>query len=306
MSNESGERITRLRKDIRRETQADFGKALGVGQTMVSGLEGGEAEPSCAMYLRLGNLAPYPDNLWFWERAGLDAAAMESSVGKLLRERGSAPVLGESVRLRCYIETGHGTRAVDREITFPAEFVRDPSQTVCVVIDEETRSEWLPAGDLVVLDNSDRDATDLTPFWNETVIVNVDLERPSGYAALHMGTWSGGSLIGKLRLKRIHRPGDLPARPIWVATVGPPGDSDEQHREGQSYHPVGHWDPSELRPMPDDYLEYMRLHGSGGRSEHGKLKRLEAMLHSQALAQMRLEEAYCILGRMIAWIKPRR
>jgi transcriptional regulator with XRE-family HTH domain len=300
----ASDRITELRK-FRGESQAEFAKNLDVTQPMVSGWEGGSVEPSSGAYLRLGNLARYPDNLWFWSQAGVEAAAMESAVGQLLRDRGSAPAAGESIRLSCYRLTGQGTDRLEREITFPAEFSRDPASTVCLIIDEISASPWLPTGDLVVLDISHRESPDLRCFWNQIVLVSVDPGLPSGYGALHMaGSWKPGNVImGLLRHKRIHQKGSYGLG--WVATIGPLGDAEEQHRQAEIYHPIGHWNPAETAPS-ETFLEYRNWLGkeTHDRRREDKLERLERKLHDQALEEIRLEPAYCIIGRVIAWIRP--
>lgn len=63
-------RIESLRRD-RRISQATFGSQLGVSAMAVSRWERGVAEPSGAIYIRLGNIAGDPLCWFFWKRAGL-------------------------------------------------------------------------------------------------------------------------------------------------------------------------------------------------------------------------------------------
>jgi transcriptional regulator with XRE-family HTH domain len=66
-----GQKIRELRRQ-RRENQEEFSRVLRAGRTQVSEYESGSVMPSAEMYLRLGNLAPYPQCLFFYERAGMD------------------------------------------------------------------------------------------------------------------------------------------------------------------------------------------------------------------------------------------
>ncbi len=70
------------------ESQTQFAAAVGVTQQTVSDWESEtvHAAPSCQSYVRLGNIAPYPDCLWFWDQAGFDPDAMLRAARKLLKE----------------------------------------------------------------------------------------------------------------------------------------------------------------------------------------------------------------------------
>ncbi|HXB99248.1 MAG TPA: S24 family peptidase [Terriglobales bacterium] len=63
-------KIEGLRRS-RQLSQADFGAKLGGSAMAISRWERGVAEPSGAMYIRLGNLAGDPLCWFFWKRAGL-------------------------------------------------------------------------------------------------------------------------------------------------------------------------------------------------------------------------------------------
>jgi SOS-response transcriptional repressor LexA/DNA-binding XRE family transcriptional regulator len=63
-------KIEGLRRN-RKLSQAEFGAKLGGSAMAISRWERGVAEPSGAMYIRLGNLAGDPLCWFFWKRAGL-------------------------------------------------------------------------------------------------------------------------------------------------------------------------------------------------------------------------------------------
>lgn len=62
-------RILRVKQDM---NQTDLGKYLGVGQAAVSAYETGENTPPAEALVKMGNLASYPDCLFFYEKAGMD------------------------------------------------------------------------------------------------------------------------------------------------------------------------------------------------------------------------------------------
>ena len=61
--------ILRVKQDM---SQADLGRYLGLGQGAVSMWETGENIPPAEALVKMGNLACYPDCLFFYEKAGMD------------------------------------------------------------------------------------------------------------------------------------------------------------------------------------------------------------------------------------------
>jgi DNA-binding XRE family transcriptional regulator len=73
-------RILRIKQGM---NQTDLGKYLGVGQTAVSAWEIGDNTPPAEALVKMGNLASYPDCLFFYEKAGMDpmrVAPMEDAL----------------------------------------------------------------------------------------------------------------------------------------------------------------------------------------------------------------------------------
>jgi DNA-binding XRE family transcriptional regulator len=64
-------------------TQGDFARVLHVNQSRVSEWETGVATPPADACIALGNLAPYPNCLFFYEKAGMDLKRV-TQVGKAL------------------------------------------------------------------------------------------------------------------------------------------------------------------------------------------------------------------------------
>jgi transcriptional regulator with XRE-family HTH domain len=57
-------------------TQAGLAERLGVSPATVSRWSQGRQEPTAESYIALGNLAGRPDGVYFWERAGMESAAL--------------------------------------------------------------------------------------------------------------------------------------------------------------------------------------------------------------------------------------
>jgi len=64
--------------------QAELAKRLGMAQTAVSAWETGQNTPSAEALVKMGNLASYPDCLFFYEQAGMDLKRI-TAVGDTLK-----------------------------------------------------------------------------------------------------------------------------------------------------------------------------------------------------------------------------
>jgi transcriptional regulator with XRE-family HTH domain len=320
------------------KTQAQFAAILGVTQPMVSAWEGGSDEPSREMFAKLGNLASYPDNLWFWQQAGIDQQAMLSAAEQVLKEGGAPATEREITRVRPYQQTGQATEGPD--LVLPARFVSNPLSTRYLVIDGKLASAIFPIGDVVVLDVSAEKAVDLRPLWGEIVL--VDLTRPKDTAGLRMTEfWKEGLNIGRLRCKQYS------LDPFyWLATLGPFDDADTRYSPGDTATIVGTWrhpgppkDPIPGSPRERTsrerqklYAQYTRVRerARGGsiyyrtpeveqaekalheadillsQQERDEMREAEEEAKLQAPIQMRLTEGCRILGRVICWFRPAR
>lgn len=66
-------------------TQASLAERLGVSPATVSRWIQGKIEPTAETYVALGNLAPRPDGVYFWERAGIDTTGLpDAAFGRAL------------------------------------------------------------------------------------------------------------------------------------------------------------------------------------------------------------------------------
>jgi phage repressor protein C with HTH and peptisase S24 domain len=72
-------------------TQAALAGRLGVSSATISRWMKGSHEPTGAAYISLGNLAGSPEDVYFWERAGIDTANIPQT---------SSRISGSSIRVR--------------------------------------------------------------------------------------------------------------------------------------------------------------------------------------------------------------
>jgi transcriptional regulator with XRE-family HTH domain len=332
-----GQRIKKFRED-HYPNQKALAEALGVGQTVVSAWETGDNMPSSEAWAKLGNVAPYPENLWFWQEAGIDQQAMLSAAEQVLKEGGAPATEGEITRVGPYQQTGQASEGPD--LVLPARFVGNPLSTRYLVIDDKLANAIFPPGDVVGLDVSVSNAVDLRPFWGEIVLVR--LTRPKDTPGLWMmGFWKEGLNIGRLRYKRYFHD-----RLYWLATLGPFDDAEPRYQPGDTVTIVGSW--QHPRPPKDPipgsprecttrerqklYAQYRRVRDQarGGsiyyttpeveqaekalheaessvlQQEQHEMREAEEEARLQAPMQIRLTPGCCILGRVICWFRPPR
>ncbi len=77
-------RIRRLLAELTL-TQASLAERLGVSPATVSRWIQGKIEPTAETYVALGNLAPRPGGVYFWERAGINTSGLpDATFGRAL------------------------------------------------------------------------------------------------------------------------------------------------------------------------------------------------------------------------------
>ncbi len=319
MGNEVCERIKALRLKLGLN-QEQFAQKVGVTQPTVSGWEASEDSiPSSESFMRMGNLAGFPDAFFFWGQGGLDAQAMLSYAEQLLKERGAPPQEGEIVRISSIRKTAEGTENLDRLVPVPP--VANPGSTICLIVDDSAASPGVRSGDAIVLDTSQNGAEDLVLFWDKIVAVDAAPEAGSKYPLDHIHyhpgggssqpwrQWAGRVLIGRLRMKQFVGP-HMPRseRPplvgaTWVATLGPFGDCETEWRPGDKELFLGEWSDRE------SWSRLCRLQQRFYRIEDREAlaaatDALGAEEREQARSKIRLERAYHILG-VVTWFGPR-
>lgn len=174
-------------------SQTAFGSRLHYSAMAVSRWESGTQEPPAQCYIQLGNLAGEPDCWIFWSRAGLkssDLAKMfQDGRGSLYRARfpefdvvvaGSGKrKVDSSKKLKLVaiplLPVHAGTRgqagdqhpnldqvSAEEMIAPPSAWCPNPAETSCLVVKGSSMSPTIEDGDVVAVDYSQTDPTNLS------------------------------------------------------------------------------------------------------------------------------------------------
>ncbi len=159
-----GERIESLRR-TRKMSQTDLADYLGASQPAVSAWEADDRQPPTDVLVKLGNLADYPDCMWFWQRAGMKEQPMLSAADRILADRRAPPSESEIFRVPIVRRGGKGIEETGEFFPVAAPLVEHEASTVCLLVDDNSASPSVPSGDLIVLDTSQCEARRSSSFW---------------------------------------------------------------------------------------------------------------------------------------------
>jgi DNA-binding transcriptional regulator YiaG len=302
---EVADKVAYLRIEILDLKQSKFAEAAHVAQSRIVAWEKGAERPSPEAFLQLGRLANNAPDLrdWFWQQAGGLLQLAEFVGEQRLRKRSEPLPKGRTIEVPCLRRVGRATEGT--ELTWPvkADLVTDQASTYCLLIGRGTHSRYLRPGDAVVVDESSRHGSDLRPFQDEIVLVDMDLSKPRRLDPDgHLIHWPDGLCIGRLRIKTFqpqHPIIPIPGQrgpwqepgvsfqlvsPLWVATLTAsdewlswePGDESLYLGEWQPNDEPSSMDPKDLKSQMDAWVV-------------------------QAPGSIRLEEACSILGRVVDW-----
>ena len=184
-SSEWAIRIRKLLADLKL-SQAGLAGRVGVSPATVSRWLKGRQEPTAECYVALGNLARPPEGVYFWERAGMDSAAL-SDAGlrkasfslpvklrdfKLIASRKLSRLLegkGNAVAIPLLNVTAYGDRVPPRETVVISEFdVEDillaplawcphPENMIALHFDGDSMLPTIPAGSILFVDTAIKD-----------------------------------------------------------------------------------------------------------------------------------------------------
>ena len=289
-----GDRIKRLRGD---KTLAEFADLIGVGKTTVSEWEMGNNNPEGESWAAMANLAPYPENIWFWRQAGVDIQAVLSATEKLLKEQGAPeadfvdiPYLGESFE---------ESRDAGRLHSFPKWHVSGIASARYWVADKNAATLTIFPSEIVLLDISHSSATDWSPFVGQVVFGKIHTSRGvihmqgahKGKADHNPDTWFVGRIRceivrDKLAIERRLRPQIL----MWHLLLDVFGDSDTDV-EGLKGEII--LDRS-VRPFPES-LDYPK-----------GLEEFEAKNRKLVASKMRIAPIHRVLGLVKGWFPRER
>jgi len=232
--------------------QVEFAAQLGVAQSRVSAWEKGSEVPSPESLARIGNKAPYPDCIWFWEKAGIDFRAAMAAATTRLKEQGEEPAPGKTILVPPLKNCENHEKWVPFEkawggIYVDARFVSEPGAVASC-------ATGIPVERALILDTSKSSSVDLQPFWDQEVLVHV--EPGSAGAISFPFPPSPGYHMGILRLLQTQKAtthfvaflGGAETRQVFFEVYGIPLEVIVGHWEGE---PVSlrerseHRDPSQ-------------------------------------------------------------
>jgi transcriptional regulator with XRE-family HTH domain len=185
---EAIQRVKALRAMLGK-TQGEFAKKVGVAQGVVSAWERSEYEPSPESYVKLAQLARYPESLWFLERAGLSMETMVNIANRVLEERISKAVPDEIIHVP-------SITASEPSLILPTKFVGSSLALKYLKIEPDLAGPILMAGDIVVIDTSN---TDLQSLFGKVVLARF-APRASRLTASWTDSWPEGLNVGQIAL----------------------------------------------------------------------------------------------------------
>jgi DNA-binding XRE family transcriptional regulator len=183
--NSAAEKISHLRAALGLSKE-EFAVALKATRIAVRAWERGDYQPSADACMRIGNLAAQNGDtdgaLWFWQRAGMDAANLKRllpALGKRISEAMASPVDVISVPLLKSLAfvaeplVAPASEILDR-IPLAAGLVANPETTSFLRVSGGSRAAAFREGDLVALDSAERDPSALEGEF----VVPIDPFRP--------------------------------------------------------------------------------------------------------------------------------
>jgi SOS-response transcriptional repressor LexA len=222
--------------------QSELADRLNYSAMALSRWESGTHEPTSRAYLQMGNLAEGKESTWFWTRAGMNTADLSRMLPEGAQEKADFPdfeivVTGvgkkrkaSQIKTRLValpVLTVHvGTRGapgdqvldldqaeVSETIAAPARWCPNPKTTSCLPVRGSAMSPLIHDSDIVVLDYSQHDTTDLNGqiivTWNRTTGLTLSrfvmmegvrlLESENrDYKPISMGRDRSWRIIGKV------------------------------------------------------------------------------------------------------------
>ena len=173
-------RVKRLRTALGMNHE-QFADRLRVARPRISEWEAGKGVPTAEAYVAMGHLAPYPENLWFLEQAGIKPGLISSIANELVKGRVQIPLAHK---------TPEGIQETKIEVELPKRFVPNPDSTVCLVLDKKSAGLVFAEGDVVVLEPAN-DPQDPRPYWGQIVLVSSKKESRICGSGPRDSSWAG-------------------------------------------------------------------------------------------------------------------
>jgi transcriptional regulator with XRE-family HTH domain len=210
-------RIRRLLSDLKL-SQAGLAERVGVSPATVSRWLQGRQEPTAEFYVALGNLARPPQGAYFWERAGVDSAALSDA--SLPKASFSLPVKlknfkvvaarklsrrlasnGNAVAIPLLSITAHGDRIPPREsvtvsevdveeiLLAPLSWCPHPEKMIAIHFEGDSMLPTIPPGSILFVDTAIKERDRLHQR------ISVVAHRDLGFKVARFQRISGADLL---------------------------------------------------------------------------------------------------------------
>jgi transcriptional regulator with XRE-family HTH domain len=220
-----------------RLTQATLAKRLGVSSATVSRWMKGTHEPTGEAYVSLGNLAGPPEDVYFWERAGINTSTFPetssrvavSSVriwlsdfkfisGRKLSSR-SVANSANAVAMPLLNVTAYGDRVpperhvhlseakIEEVLTAPLDWCPHPGGTICIHVAGDSMVPLIVPKAVIAVDIH---ATDRTALAGKIVLVS---HRDLGFKIARLQRLQSADIL--LSANQRYAPLDITADPKW-------------------------------------------------------------------------------------------
>ena len=287
---EIAKRVKALRDSIG-TNQVEFAASLKVARSRVSEWEAGKRVPSPKHFYQLGSLAPkIEDTIWFWDQAGLDEYKLLEAGRKVAGDRAKEgePLFErrEVVLIPRFRQTVEGREEAGPPVPLPAEFIPNPGSTICFVVDGKATAIVDSPKALFILDESEKDAPNLLPFWRQVIFASFK-GRGTPDEQRESGIYAGRLILVRPEFRRMLSDGR--AATIWLQPL--------TDMIGERPESLGYWVDKPLKDSLDAFRSAPDPLNNPRVVEPWK----ESV--ARARAEIRLDEGWRILGRVLGRLK---
>jgi hypothetical protein len=193
MARKSSEFVNHLEAVLKHMTNTTLAKLVDASDSRIPEWRAGKRLPSPDTLIKLGKVAleyKLPDPFFFWALAGVDTETLRLMAHKVQERRDQ--LTGPTVPISRFRETSQGREEAGPPIPLPSEFIPNPDSTVCFVVDKDASAVLDSPHAIFILDETDKNASNLLPFWGKVVFAEYDAESGTN------PRWRSGIYAGRL------------------------------------------------------------------------------------------------------------
>lgn len=168
--------------------QSELAKLIGASESRIPEWMKGDRLPSPDTLINLGRLAlerGWPDPFFFWALAGIDTQTLRSMADKVQKRQ--YELVGETVPISRFRYTEKGREEAGPPVPLPAEFIPNPEQTICLLIDEDSSGVASAPRGALILDISIDGTRNVVAYQERVVAVHMPGSAEDRLHGLYMG-----------------------------------------------------------------------------------------------------------------------